>query len=202
MLALEESWVKLPQCHLPWPSPTHQKKKLNYSTLDSNGSCTQLDFQVPPSILWFIKPQVTWKALLLPSETCKTVCFPILTISKHPGGRMDTWGFHRQDAYVDFKGLLLACCFCLPSMNDIFQPQEHYFPLGIIHFLSLYFRWGWPTHKSDLGPSTYSTFWPLRLFQGWSCNPSQAKKNICPDCVLTEKQVLTFCWSCSDRVWK
>lgn len=136
MLALEESWVKLPQCHLPWPSPTHQKKKLNYSTLDSNGSCTQLDFQVPPSILWSIKPQVTWKALLLPSETCKTVCFPILTISKHPGGRMDTWGFHRQDAYVDFKGLLLACCFCLPSMNDIFQPQEHYFPLGIIHFLS------------------------------------------------------------------
>lgn len=101
---------------------------------------------------------------------------------------METWGLDRRGAYTDFTKSLTGQSF-LPS-----SPHAWHLPIAAAHFSfgnhSLSHSYssdeGDPIYKPDLGPSTYSAFWPLRLFQGWTCNPSQVKEDNAPRLCLLE----------------
>lgn len=134
-----------PRTHMPKP---------NYPAFDSQGSCSWLDFH----IMQFESP-VVWKALW----ELWNMSFSILTTSKESEGNWRYKGLSVAGETQKWNswGPFGVCCFGHPSCLPVIAAQFSFGycppPQGI----------GWynPAHQPDLGPVTYSTFWPLRCFR-------------------------------------
>lgn len=160
---------------------SHTPKKLGYPTC-SKGSHTWLDFHsfsLPFLQVWNHKIQ--WKALLLPSESCKAVCFPILTTSKESNGQMELWGLRVWQVRFrhGFQGAdsLGSIVFAFPACIIYCNKSSPVFLWELLTFSPYGLGGGDSIHQADLGPSN---LWPLSLFQRWTGNPNQVKQNLCP----------------------
>lgn len=127
----------------PFTTTCSHMPKFWSAQLVSKGSHTWLDFHsVSLPFLQVWNHKVQWKALLLPSEGCKAVCFPVLTTSKESKGewsyeglpvwQVRFWHGFQRDSFG---------CVILPSRLALYTPAgAAQFSFGNLSLSLIWFR--------------------------------------------------------------